>query len=102
MEIYLDFDIDTSIFLSHSIDEEIRASLQQISETKVRRSLLVILNYVTEIDLLVLKSEIERLKKNSIFFLNFKTKEGKVKWYQVITVNRRSKVTEKNVENSYD
>ena len=98
----MDFDIDTSIFLSHSIDEEIRASLQQISETKVRRSLLVILNYVTEIDLLVLKSEIERLKKNSIFFLNFKTKEGKVKWYQVITVNRRSKVTEKNVENSYD
>ena len=88
----LDFEMDTSIFLSHSIEEEIRNVLRLIRVTKVRRSLLVILNDVTEKDLLVFKSEIEQLKKNSMFFLVFKTKEGQIKWYQVITLNRRTKV----------
>ena len=88
----LDFEMDTSIFLSHSIEAEIRIFLGLIRVTKVRRSLLVILNYVTEKDLLVIKSEIEQLQKNSMFFLTFKTKEGQMKWYQVITLNRRSKV----------
>ena len=88
----LDFEMDTSIFLSHSNDDEIRNFLRLIRVTKVRRSLLVILNDVTEKDLLVFKSEIEQLKKNSMFFLVFKTKEGQMKWYQVITLNRRTKV----------
>jgi hypothetical protein len=61
-------------------------------KTKIRRSLLVILEIAGEKEMSQLVKEIENLKKNSFFYLTFKTTNRTPEWYQVMTFNRRSQV----------
>lgn len=86
----LNFHTDISIFFQDNRD--LQKSLKLIANTKVRRSVLVILDSVGDEEVTIIRNETEKLKLNSYFYLVYKTNDTLIKWYQVITLNRRSQV----------
>ena len=86
----LNFHTDISIFFQDNRD--LQKSLKLIANTKVRRSVLVILDSVGDEEATIIRNETEKLRLNSYFYLVYKTNDSLIKWYQVITLNRRSQV----------
>ena len=83
--------MDTSVFLSHKDVEDVQNSLRLIKLTKVGKSLLVILDVVSQNDVADIKTLIEQLQSNALFYLAY-VSQGTVRWHQVITLNGRTKV----------
>ena len=83
--------MDTSVFLSHKDVEDVQNSLTLIKLTKVEKSLLIILDVVSQNDVADIKTLIEQLQSNALFYLAY-VSQGMVRWHQVITLNGRTKV----------